>query len=119
MSTTKKPIFDNQFFNDITDGDDDFKKELIDIFISSTAEQLSEIEKVANSNNSDEDSWHSVLHSLKGSCFSIGALKLSDFIANSQNEDSKHSKEEKIEIYKEIAKLLEEIKSEMLKIKDE
>lgn len=115
MSTTLKPIFDIEFFNDITDNDKDFQSELIEIFISSVSEQLLDIEKEAKEQKSDPYKWHSVLHSLKGSCSSIGAIRLSDFIISKQNKDIDFTREEKIKIYKKIETLLEETKSELLK----
>jgi HPt (histidine-containing phosphotransfer) domain-containing protein len=110
-----KPIFDIEFFNDITDGDKDFQSELIEVFISSVEEQLLDIKKVSEEQKSDPYKWHSVLHSLKGSCSSIGAIRLADFIISKQNKNIDFTTEEKIEIYKNIAILLEETKSELSK----
>jgi HPt (histidine-containing phosphotransfer) domain-containing protein len=118
MSTTQKPIFDTLFFNNITGGDEDFKNELIEVFISSSDDQLFEIKKAAEDKNSDQYNWHSVLHSLKGSCSSIGAIQLSELIIKNQNKSNNQiSKEERLNIYKEIEQLLQKTKSEMLKIK--
>ena len=36
MSTTEKPILNKEVFENITNGDSEFKNELINIFISST-----------------------------------------------------------------------------------
>jgi|DEB0MinimDraft_10_1074344.scaffolds.fasta_scaffold30775_2 HPt (histidine-containing phosphotransfer) domain-containing protein len=115
MSTTLKPIFDMAFFNDITDGDKDFQSELTEVFVSSVSDQLLDIKKVSEEQKSNPYKWHSVLHSLKGSCSSIGAIKLSDFIISKQNKNINFTREEKIKIYKKIETLLEETKSELLK----
>ncbi|MDA7705369.1 Hpt domain-containing protein [Rickettsiales bacterium] len=117
MSTTQKPIFDTVFFNNITDGDESFKNELIDVFISSAQDQLHEIRKAAEEQNSNQYGWHSALHSLKGSCSSIGAIKLSSFIIEHQNKNLDLTKEYKISIYNDIKSILEETESEITKEK--
>ena len=117
MSTTEKPIFDYNFFNNITEGDQEFTNELIELFISSAGDQLLEIKKVADSEDSDSNAWHSALHSLKGSCSSIGALKLAEFIIDNQNKDSKLTQEDRIKIHKEIAIMLDQTTSKMLELR--
>jgi|TARA_B110000259_G_scaffold49330_1_gene57726 HPt (histidine-containing phosphotransfer) domain-containing protein len=116
MTTTEKPIFDNDFFNGVTDGDEEFKDALIKIFISSTENQIIEIKKVAYSTECDQNNWYSALHSLKGSCSSIGAIKLTSFIIDKQSMSEELNTEDKIEAYEEIHRLLGEVKSEILKI---
>lgn len=117
MSTTEKPIFDNHFFNNITEGDREFTDELIELFISSSGDQLLEIKKVADSKDSDSNAWHSALHSLKGSCSSIGALKLAEFIIDNQNKGSELTQEDRIKIHKEIAIMLDKTTSKMLELR--
>ena len=114
MSTTEKPILNKEVFENITNGDSEFKNELINIFISSTKEQIAEIKEVAKSSNSNQYQWYSVLHSLKGSCSSVGAVKLSEFIIENQNKDEGYEKEERIRIYEEIKSLLEETNDAIL-----
>ncbi|MFT4718681.1 MAG: HPt (histidine-containing phosphotransfer) domain-containing protein [Rickettsiales bacterium] len=116
MLTTEKPIFDNDFFGSITDGDEEFKDTLIKIFISSTENQIIEIKKVVDSAKYNQNNWYSALHSLKGSCSSVGAIKLTSFITDKQNMSEELNREDKIEAYEEMHKLLEEVKSEILKI---
>jgi HPt (histidine-containing phosphotransfer) domain-containing protein len=116
MPTTEKPIFDNDFFDIVTDGDKEFKDTLIKIFISSTESQIIEIKKVVYSSKCNQNNWYSALHSLKGSCSSVGATKLTSFITDKQQMSEELNREDKIEAYEEIHRLLEEVKSEILKI---
>ena len=60
MSTTEKPILNKEVFENITNGDSELKNQLINIFISSTKEQIAEIKEVAKSSNSNQYQWYSV-----------------------------------------------------------
>lgn len=116
MSSTEKLILDIKFFNNLTSGDQTFHNELIDVFIDSTKKQLSDIKNSINVKDG-RYIWHSSLHTLKGSCLSIGALRLAHFILSNQNKEKDLPKDQKIAIYNEVEELLSKTIDEIEKLK--
>jgi len=66
------PDFDPHQLNDVTDGEKDFQKELVDLYNSTTKERLPMLEKALKDHDKDKSILYS--HDIKGASANIGAL---------------------------------------------
>ena len=74
MKNDKVQPIDLEFFRTVTNGDKEFEKELLKIFIDGSKNNIAKIEKALV--EADETAWAMACHALKGSSKSIGAFDL-------------------------------------------
>jgi two-component system, sensor histidine kinase and response regulator len=81
--TTPPPI-NLARLNEITDGDAEFAKELIDTFIASSEAQMVELHAAINT--SDRDTLMRIAHKLKGACANIHAEEMRALVSRLEAE---------------------------------
>lgn len=101
-----QPI-DMEFFRTVTNGNIEFEKELLEIFMDSAKSNIAKIEKALV--DVDETAWAMACHALKGSSKSIGAFDLGDAVeichrTTQETEDRVRSLEE---VKKQLKKIEE------------
>lgn len=101
-------VIDLDFLNKVIGDDEEFAKELFEIFIDNCSYNISKLEKAINDN--DKNSWYMASHAMKGSSASIGAFNFSKLCDLSQ----KVSDQETIK----KTQILENIKIDFAKIQD-
>ena len=99
---TAGPVFDRDHALEITDGDVEFLKELIEIFNSEYPQRLAKISQATE--NKDFKAINETAHSLKGSSANLGLTRVYEL----SFEIEKMGKEEKIEGIEEVYNKLEE-----------
>jgi len=95
-----QPI-DYEFLKKIIGDDEEFEKELFNIFIDSSKYNISKLEKAILSN--DNNSWFMASHAMKGSSASIGAFSLSKALEVAQkiSDDNSDKKIESLDNIKQ------------------
>ena len=99
------PALNLEFLNSITIGDIAFQKELLEIFLDSSGENLGRMNRALD--NLDNDGWHYGSHNLKGASSSIGAFDLSHFVEYAQHHPKDSPAQKAI--------TLEQVKSELVR----
>jgi HPt (histidine-containing phosphotransfer) domain-containing protein len=101
-----RPIVDVEYLQSITGGDATFEKELLQLFLDSSGDNL---ERIADALElCDDEAWYKASHAFKGSAASIGAFGLSEILEYAQ----KHNKDG----IKEKTEVLSKIKAEFVKV---
>lgn len=83
---------DMEFLRSITGGDQEFEKELFDIFVDNAKKNLTNMEAALK--DEDGNAWYMASHAFKGAAASIGAFELSKALEYAQKhpEDSNEEK---------------------------
>ncbi|MFZ9470577.1 MAG: Hpt domain-containing protein [Rickettsiales bacterium] len=106
--TNDNIIIDLDFLNKVIGDDQEFAKELFEIFIDNCLYNISKLQKALNDN--DKNSWYMASHAMKGSSASIGAFNFSKLCDLSQKISDQDNTEK--------FKTLENIKADFAKIQD-
>lgn len=81
-----KEVIDFDRLRDITDGDEDLERELVELFIETAQRCLARLEKVA-SQEIEFEYWSDLCHELKGASANIGAKTLKKACAEAELVD--------------------------------
>jgi len=106
--TNDNTIIDLDFLNKVIGDDQEFAKELFEIFIDNCSYNISKLQKALNDN--DKNSWYMASHAMKGSSASIGAFNFSKLCDLSQKNSDQDNAEK--------TKILENIQNDFAKIQD-
>lgn len=78
-------IIDVDFLKKVIGKDEQFKKELFEIFIENSQANIKKLENALN--KKDSNSWYMICHALRGASSSIGAFRLSNLFDLSQKSE--------------------------------
>lgn len=70
------PVIDRARIEDCTGGDEEFLRELVDIYLADADQRLEELKEALMS--ADEEAFKRVAHMLKGSSANMGAVSVSN-----------------------------------------
>jgi len=106
------PSFDKGKAMEMAGGDEEFLKELVQLFLADYPEKLSQIQQALQQR--DANTLYQVAHSLKGACANLGLERARAL----SFEIEKRGREEKLEgvkeIYEDLRKELEDLKGQLL-----
>lgn len=106
--TNDNIIIDLDFLNKVIGDDQEFAKELFEIFIDNCLYNISKLQKALDEN--DKNSWYMASHAMKGSSASIGAFNFSKLCDLSQKISDQDNTDK--------VKIIENIKTDFTKIQD-
>jgi len=104
-----RPVFDRDFALEMTDGDIEFLKKLVEVFSSEYPEKLARIPRAIK--GKDFKTISETAHSLKGSSGNLGLTRVYEL----SSEIERFAKEEKTE---DIEKLYRELEEELGRFKE-
>jgi HPt (histidine-containing phosphotransfer) domain-containing protein len=107
MTDQEKPIVDLGQLRELIGGDRELEQTLINLFITSSAEDLNYLQN--NFKDEEDIQWQRHAHSLKGSSRNMGAFGLGDLCSKAQ-DSYKASATEKKEIYLQIQAEFDRVK---------
>lgn len=105
---TKEEIVDLGFLQKVTNQDTEFEKELYEIFVDSSQNNIDKMTKAIE--DEDDENWYMASHSFKGAASSVGAFDLSKTLEEAQVHQSKN--------YDEKREILENIKHKLSLVLD-
>jgi HPt (histidine-containing phosphotransfer) domain-containing protein len=85
-------VFDLEYLKSIIDDDQEFKKELFEIFFDNAQKNILKLQEAID--NKDKNLWYMKSHAFKGASASIGAFELAKILDHAQKnfEDSDQNK---------------------------
>lgn len=110
----KKGI-DTQFLRSIIDNDQDFQRELFNIFTENAHRNMIKMQE--SMGESDHNSWYMAAHAFKGAAASIGAFQLAQILEYAQKhpEENRGQKEALLsQVREEMNLVLEYINQQLL-----
>lgn len=76
-------MFDAHHLKDFTNGDKDFEKEILDVFIKNLSVDIHELQNHFDTKNYNQ--WNECVHKIYGASAHVGAISLSDICNEGQN----------------------------------
>ena len=101
MSDRQSSVIDLEFLDEFTQGDLEFEKEIIQLFIDNSSKNIDDM--VSALEDGDNDKWYKSSHLLKGSSGAIGAWSFMKLAENGQKAKDQ-PKSEKVKILDQIRK---------------
>lgn len=114
MSDENSTPIDVGFLKEVIGNDKEFELELFEIFIKNSGQNISNMHKAMDDN--DSNAWYMASHAFKGASSSIGAFKLSkalEIAQKSADEGGDRKNEIIAEVEEEYAKVEAFIKSDL------
>jgi PAS domain S-box-containing protein len=102
------PLIDWSYIDDIVDGSEEFKAELLETFVDSTSEGLAQLEVAIASN--DYHKISQVAHFIKGSASNLGMISIAAIATDLELVGHNQQESEMKEILKKMQSLLTQIK---------
>jgi len=113
--TIKKPSFNLNKAMDIVDKDEEFLKELLELFVSDYPKKLKKIKEAIQ--NKDTETISEVAHSLKGACGNIGLDKAYELCLEIEKIGKKGTLEGVEKLYEELLEELNRFKEYVIEMK--
>ena len=109
MDSKRKPVFDMEHALEVTDGDMEFLKELIEIFKADCPERLAGISRAIK--EKDFNALDETAHSLKGSSSNLGLIRVYEIFWKLEKMGKSENIEGADEAFKQLEEELERFKN--------
>jgi len=100
-SESSEPPVEMDRLNDLTDGNEDSIRELVDLFLKQTAQQLAQLEAAARANKAED--VRRVAHSCAGASATLGMTRFVPLLRDLERQGASGTLTNAVEVYEKVA----------------